>query len=308
MDYKLEYAIIQSRVHISNIERGKVGSGIAFEIGPIIVHWYGLLIITGILVGGVVASVEAKRRGENPEHVWSGLVWGLILGFLGARLYHILSSPADGTGGFRSYLEDPIAIFQVWDGGLAIIGAILGGIVGLLLYARRHHLSAWRWLDIAAPAFVLAQALGRWANFINQELYGPPTTLPWGGFVREEHRIPLYSDLTLYPANATRFHPTFFYESLWSLGIFFFLMWAGRRWQHRLRDGDVFLAYLMLFGAGRLWIEQFFRPDAWVLDNGTAVGSLIALAMIVIAALLFLLRHRRPLPKEQRTRHTGASS
>jgi phosphatidylglycerol:prolipoprotein diacylglycerol transferase len=293
MNYRPEYAIIQSRADIRNYDWGNVDSGIAFKLGPIVIHWYGLLIVLGILAGGIVASVEARRRGEQVEHVWSGLLWGLILGFLGARLYHILSSPADGTGGFRAYVEDPIGIFQVWDGGLAIIGAIAGGVLGLWLYARRHHLSAWRWLDIAAPGFVLAQALVRPVNFINQELYGPPTSLPWGVLVSEEHRLPIYSDLTRFPEESTLFHPTFFYESLWSLGIFVFLMWAGRRWGHRLRDGDIFLAYLVLFGLGRLCIEQFLRPDAWKLDNGLAVGALIALGTAVIAALLLLLRHRR---------------
>jgi phosphatidylglycerol:prolipoprotein diacylglycerol transferase len=276
-----------------------VDSGIAFEIGPIVVHWYGLLIVIGVLAGGLVATREAKRRDEDPEHVWYGLIWCIIFGFLGARLYHIFSSPADGTGGFRSYVEDPIAIFCVWDGGLAIFGAIAGGVVGLLLYTRRHRLIPWRWLDIAAPGLVLAQAIGRWANFINQELYGPPTRLPWGLTIGAEHRIPLYSDLTRYPVDKTRFHPTFLYESLWSLGVFVFLMWSGRRWAHRLRDGDIFLAYLALYGMGRLWIEQLFRPDAWALGNGLAVGSLISMVVALAAGLLLVMRHRG-LPVERR--------
>ncbi len=269
-----------------------MGSGVAFEIGPIVVHWYGLLIVVGIILGGVVATLEAKRRGENAEHVWRGLIWCIIFGFLGARLYHVLSSPADGTGGFRSYIEDPVAIFLVWDGGLSIYGAIAGGVVGLLLYARRHHLNAWHWLDIATPGLVLAQAIGRWANFINQELYGPPTTLPWGLSIGAENRIPRYSDLALYPVDGTRFHPTFLYESLWSLGVFTLLMWLEWRWDDRLRDGDVFLAYLLLYGLGRLWIEQFFRPDAWTLGNGLAVGSLISLAVALLAGLVLFVRHR----------------
>jgi phosphatidylglycerol:prolipoprotein diacylglycerol transferase len=267
-------------------------SGIAFEIGPLVVHWYGVLIVVGILAGGLVATLEAKRRGQNPQHVWNGLIWCIIFGFLGARLYHVLSVPADGTGGFRSYVEDPIAIFQVWDGGLGIYGAIAGGVVGLLLYARRHQLNGWRWLDIGTPGLVLAQATGRWANFVNQELYGPPTTLPWGLSIAAEHRIPRYSDLTLYPSDTIRFHPTFLYESLWDLGIFVLLMWVERRWAEGLRDGDVFLVYLVLYGLGRLWTEQFFRPDAWALDNGLAVASLISLAVVLLAGSALFVRHR----------------
>jgi phosphatidylglycerol:prolipoprotein diacylglycerol transferase len=269
-----------------------VGSSIAFEVGPVVVHWYGLLIIVGILSGGLVATWEARRRGEDPEHVWYGLIWCIIFGFLGARLYHILSSPADGTGGLRAYLDDPIAIFRVWDGGLGIIGAVAGGVVGLLLYTRRHQLNSWRWLDIAAPGLVLAQAIGRWSNLINQELYGPPTRLPWGLSIGAEHRIPRYSDLTRYPVDTTRFHPTFLYDSLWSLGMFAFLLWAERRWPDRLQDGDLFLAYLVLYGLGRLWIEQFFRPDAWRLDNGLAVASVVSFFAALGAGLLLLMRHR----------------
>jgi phosphatidylglycerol:prolipoprotein diacylglycerol transferase len=269
-----------------------VGSSIAFEIGSVVVHWYGLLIVVGTLLGGYIAAREAKHRGEDAEHVWSGLVSCIILGFLGARLYHILSSPADGTGGFRSYVEDPIAILSVWDGGLGIIGAVTGGVVGLLIYARRHGLDAWRWLDIGAPGLVLAQAIVRWANFINQELYGPPTTLCCGLTIDANHRIPRYADLTLYPTETTRFHPTFLYESLWNLGVFVVLMWGRRRWAHRLRDGDIFLAYLTLYGIGRLWIEEFFRPDAWRLANDIAVATVISGVVALAAVSLVLLRHR----------------
>jgi phosphatidylglycerol:prolipoprotein diacylglycerol transferase len=271
-----------------------VGSGTVFEIGPIVVHWYGLLVVVGILLGGLLATWEARRRGEDPEHVWQGLVWCIVFGFLGARLYHVLSSPADGTGGFRSYLDDPIAMFRIWDGGLGIIGAVAGGLVGLLIYTRRHHLNAWRWLDIGTPGLLLAQAIGRWANFINQELYGPPTTLPWGLSIAAENRIPRYSDLVRYPEGTTRFHPTFFYDSMGSLAILAFLLWAERRWAERLQDGDVFLAYLALYGLVRALIDQFFRPDAWRLDNGLAVGSLVALVVVLIAGWLLWARHRRP--------------
>ena len=119
-----------------------MSTGIAFKIGPIVVHWYGLLVVTGAVLGGYIATREAKRRGEEPAHVWDGLVWCIILGLIGARLYHILSSPADGSGGLRYYVENPIAMLQVWDGGLGIYGAIAGGVIGLLIYVRRHQLSA----------------------------------------------------------------------------------------------------------------------------------------------------------------------
>lgn len=271
-------------------------SGIVFKLGPVVVHWYGLLVVIGTLAGGYVAAREAKRRDEDPEHVWNGLIWCIVLGLVGARLYHVFSSPSDGSGGFSFYMEDPIAILQVWDGGLGIYGAVAGGVIGVLIYARRNGLSAWRWLDIGAPGLVLAQAIGRWANFINQELYGPPTTLPWGLHIDAEHRLLRYSDLTRYPTETTRFHPTFLYESLWNLGVFALLMWGGRRWAQRSRDGDLFLAYLVLYGVGRAWIEQFFRPDAWTVGGGLPVATLISLGVALVAGLVILARHREFAP------------
>lgn len=268
-------------------------SSSAFKIGPIVVHWYGLLIVVGTLVGGWVAAREAKRRGQDPHHVWSGLLWCLILGLLGARFYHLLTTPADGSGGLSYYTQDLLAIFIVWDGGLGIYGAIAGGVLGARLYTWRHRLNLWRWLDVGAPGLALAQALVRWANWINQELYGPPTRLPWGLFIGESHRLPHYSDLAIYPTGATRFHPTFLYDSLWHLGIFCLLIWGRRRWNGRLRDGDVFLAYLILFGLGRVWIVQLFRPDAWRLANGLTVEALIGLGVAMVAGLALWARHRQ---------------
>jgi phosphatidylglycerol:prolipoprotein diacylglycerol transferase len=266
----------------------------ASQIGPIVIHWYGLLIVVGTLLGAVLASREAKRQGNDPEHVWRALLWGLLLGLLGARVYHVVSTPADGTGGLQSYLHNPLDIIQVWNGGLGIIGGIAGGVLGVVIYARRNGLNAWHWLDIGAPSLVLAQAIVRWANFVNQELYGPPTGLPWGIKIEAEHRIPRYADLTRFPIETTRFHPTFLYESLWNLGLFALLVWARRRWAHRLQDGDIFLAYLGFYGIGRVWIEQFFRPDAWRLENGLAVGALIFAWVALVAELMLLQRHRAP--------------
>ena len=291
MDYRAECDIIQFVAYIENTwNGGSLNSGIAFKIGPIVAHWYGLLIVIGTLLGGYVATEEAKRHSEDPEHVWNGLIWCIILGLVGARLYHVFSSPANGSGGLDYYIENTVAIVRVWDGGLGIYGAVLGGTVGLLIYTRRHKLSTWRWLDIAAPGLALAQAVGRWGNFFNQELYGPPTTLPWGLYISVEHRIPRYSNLTLYPTDTTRFHPTFLYESLWNLAVFVLLLWGWRRWAHRLRDGDIFLAYLVLYPAGRVWIEQFFRPDAWTLSKGPPVATLVSLVAALGAGSMILLR------------------
>ncbi|RMF34132.1 MAG: prolipoprotein diacylglyceryl transferase [Chloroflexi bacterium] len=269
------------------------GTGILLQAGPFTVRWYGLLIAVGALLGGYVASLEARRRGEDPDHVWNGLIVVLILGIIGARLYHVISSPQEGGLGLRYYLSNPVEIVKIWQGGLGIYGAVIGGVIGLLLYARRHRLNPWRWLDIAAPGLILGQAIGRWGNFFNQELYGPPTTLPWGIKIDALHRLPRYADLSRYPVETTRFHPTFLYESVWNFLGFLFLMGVGRRYAHRLKDGDVILLYAIWYPLGRSVIEYFFRPDAWLMPGlGLPVAMVISLAIAVIAAIALVVRHR----------------
>ena len=266
--------------------------GTALSLDLIVVYWYGLLIGVGILAGGWIASRQARRRGESSHHVWSGLVWCLIPGLIGARLHHVISTPATGLWGWRYYLEEPITILFIWKGGLGIYGALLGGLIGARLYTWRHKLPLWRWLDIAAPGLALAQALVRGANGINQELYGPPTRLPWGVSIDAAHRLPRYADLARYPVETTRFHPTFLYDALWHLGILVLLLWLAHRRVGRLRDGDLALTYLCLFGLGRVWIVQFFRADAWRLGNGLAVEAVIGL-MLALAAGVALFKRKR---------------
>jgi prolipoprotein diacylglyceryl transferase len=173
-----------------------------FNIGPLIFHWYGIIIVLGALAGAYVASLEAKRRGQDPEHVWNGLTWCLIAGIVGARLYHIFSTPQGTSIGFEYYFVthpfEPVDVFgisipfptalMIWNGGLGIFGAIAGGVLALVIYTRHYHLSFAMWLDIAAPGIPLGQAIGRWGNFVNQELYGPPTDLPWGIPIDANHR------------------------------------------------------------------------------------------------------------------------
>lgn len=275
---------------------------VAFRIGPLAVHWYGLLIVTGAVLAAVIATYEARRRGEDPEHVWNVLTYCLILGIIGARLYHVFSSPEGGFVGWQYYKEHPIEIIAFWRGGfrgLGIYGAVAGGVVAVVLYTHFARLNLLRWLDIPAPGLLLAQAIGRVGNFINQELYGQPTTLPWGVPIGCDHR---YGNFTCDKLpETTRFHPTFFYEALWNLVGFGLMLWLGRKFQRKLRDGDIFFAYLIWYPLGRFWVE-FFRPDAWMV-SGTrlATAQLIAIVCIVFAAVVLFLRHRgwRPGAEEQ---------
>ena len=274
------------------------------HIGPLVFHWYGIIIVAGAVLAAYAGTFEAKRRGENPEHVWNVLSWCLLGGILGARLYHVLSSPQGTSIGFRYYfITNPIdtinilgrsipfpTALMIWNGGLGIFGGVAGGVVALYLYIRHHGLSFSRWLDIAAPGLILAQAIGRWGNFLNQELYGPTTTLPWGIAIDAEHRIPPYTDLARFPVASTRFHPVFLYESLWNLAAFAALMMIGRRYQDRLKDGDILSLYLVFYGVGRLLIEAL-RPDAWLVGDIPA-AQIVSVVLIVVGVGLMVWRRR----------------
>jgi phosphatidylglycerol:prolipoprotein diacylglycerol transferase len=251
-----------------------------------------------------IASIEGRRKGENPDHAWNLLVWCLIFGIIGARLYHILSTPAGASRGFNYYfIEHPFTTLKIfgaalpfpsalliWEGGIGIFGAIMGGVLAVITYTRRHKISAWRWLDILAPGMILAQAIGRWGNYFNQELYGPPTDLPWGILITNvNQRIPPYNDLTVYPLDTT-FHPVFLYESLWNLAGFIVLLWVGRKYVNKLLDGDIFSLYLIWYSTGRLIIESL-RPDAWTL-SGIPTAQIVSIILILIALGLIYYRHQ----------------
>jgi phosphatidylglycerol:prolipoprotein diacylglycerol transferase len=277
-----------------------------FNIGPLVVHLYGIIIVLGALAGAYAATFEAKRREEDPEHVWNALVWCLIAGILGARVYHILSSPQSSSIGFQYYFVtnpfETINVFglsipfptalMIWNGGLGIFGAVAGGALAAAIYARRNQLSIAAWLDIGAPGLALGQAIGRWGNFINQELYGPPTTLPWGLPIDAQHRIPPFTDLARYPLETTRFHPVFLYESLWNFAVFAALMIIGRRFQDRLKDGDILSLYLVFYGLGRLFIESL-RPDAWLIGSIPTAQLVSVLAIVLGVGLMVWRRQTR---------------
>jgi phosphatidylglycerol:prolipoprotein diacylglycerol transferase len=254
------------------------------------VHWYGILIVTGIMLGALYAARRARQDGENPDHVWNGLVVAIIPAIIGARLYHVFSGPEGGMVGWNHYRQHPIEILYVWQGGLGIYGAIAGGVLGVAIYAWRAELCPLRWLDYGAPGLALGQAIGRWGNFINQELYGPPTDLPWGLIIDPEHRIAPYDDLIAYPPD-TLFHPTFLYESLWCLLVFIALALIARKWKDRLLPGDIFLGYIIGYPLGRFFIE-YLRPDAWMLGP-LAAAQLFAILCVVGGAAMLVARHGR---------------
>ncbi|NIM94332.1 MAG: prolipoprotein diacylglyceryl transferase [Anaerolineales bacterium] len=256
-------------------------------IGPLTFRYYGMIIMIGALAAVYVARRLAKRMGiEEADLAWDGLLWALVFGIIGARIYHILTpskSLLDAGYDTVYYLTHPIDIITTWRGGLGVPGAIAGGAVGLYIFARRKGLD-WRViLDAAAPGVALAQAIGRWGNYVNQELYGPPTDLPWGIYISPENRIAGYE---LYE----KFHPLFLYESIWNLLNAIFLIWLYNRFSDRLKPGDLFLTYLITYPLGRFLLE-FIRLD-FVPLFGVNFNQIFMLVVTIASAAVIAIRHR----------------
>ncbi len=249
-------------------------SPIIFQIGPLSIRWYGVLIMAGVILGLVLAGREAKRQAVSIELIYDLFFYLLISAIVGARLYYVIFS-------WDVYRNNVKEIFAFWHGGLAIHGAVVGGIVTGLIYTRLKGFSFWLVADICAPSLILGQAIGRWGNFFNQEAFGRPTNLPWGIFIDEVHRPLQY-------IQQTHFHPTFLYESLWDFFVFLFLLWVRRR--KDIIRGDVFLAYLMLYSLGRFWIEGL-RMDS-LMFAGFRVAQIVSLFLILLASITLIRRHR----------------
>ncbi|MHB0876481.1 MAG: prolipoprotein diacylglyceryl transferase [Anaerolineae bacterium] len=253
-----------------------------FRIGSFAIRCYGVLIVGGALLAAYASSREAKRRGQDPEIVWDMLIWVLFCGIVGARLYHVFSTPGGDQLGWWYYREHPLEAFIIWRGGLAIYGALVGGIFGLATYCWHRHLDLVTWLDIVAPTVLLAQAVGRWGNFVNQEAYGYPTDAPWGLYISPDHRYPGFEQYS-------HFHPVFLYESIGCLIGFVLIAWAVRRFRPRLHRGDATALYFAWYGALRA-VTESFRADAWRV-GGIPTAQIISVVVVVGAIAFLVLRH-----------------
>jgi phosphatidylglycerol:prolipoprotein diacylglycerol transferase len=252
-------------------------------------RWYGVIVMIGVIAGALIVERGLRQRGENGDRIWDALIWVLPAGIIGARLWYVFNAI---LGGNRSYLDNPASILRVWEGGLHIFGGFLFGSIALLYYLRQNRLDPWLFLDAAGPAALVGQGIGRLANFINQELYGPPTDLPWGIPIAAEHRLPQFGDLGLFPVETTRFHPTFAYEMLWNFASAGLLLWLARRYKEDLRPGALFAGWLVLAGVGRVIIESF-RPDQPRIEGlGISYTSLFAALMAIAGALLLMIRYQ----------------
>jgi len=222
---------------------------LGFQVGPLFVRYYGIILMLGALAGSWLAAQGAKRRDEDSELVWDGLVWVLIGGIIGARLWHIFTpTPSDIAIGLTT------KFFAMW-------------------------------VDIAAPGLALGQAIGRWGNFINQELYGPPTDLPWGIFIEPQYRLPGFQEFE-------RFHPLFLYESLWNFMNLGVLLWLEKKYKDKLKAGDLLFVYMIIYPVGRFLLE-FIRLNSAEI-GGINANQMVMLCVAVCSAVVLFIRHRRP--------------
>jgi len=256
--------------------------------GSFKIFFYGIIIMLGVVLASYLAYRRAARYGQDPERVWDMVTWAVIGGVIGARLWHVLTPPPS-LGTFY-YIEHPLAIFDIRNGGLGIVGAIAGGALAVYIYLRRSKLSFFTWTDIIAPGLLLAQGLGRWGNFLNQELYGAPTNLPWAIYIDEAHRLPAFADQAYY-------HPTFLYESLLNFIGMGLLLWISVRFFDKLQKGDVFLMYLVYYPLVRTFTE-ILRLDSSTLGTTTInVNQALMVVIAVLAGGILLFRHlRKPGP------------
>ena len=250
-------------------------------LGPFPLRAYALAIILGILAAIVITNRRWVARGGSPGVAADVAVWVVPFGIVGGRLYHLVTSPAAyfGPGG------DPVDAVKVWEGGLGIWGAVLLGGVGAWIACRRRGIALPPFADALAPGLAVAQAIGRFGNYANQELFGRPTDLPWGLQIDPQHRPAAYAD-------AETFHPTFLYESLWCLGVAALVWWVDRR--RRLGHGRAFALYVAAYCVGRFWIEGL-RVDAAQQVLGLRLNEWTSM-VVFLGALAYLLVSARLRP------------
>ena len=250
------------------------------------IYFYGILITIGVIAAAFLAQAGAKRRGLNPDVIWDVLFWVVVAGIIGARIWHILTPPpsmvAQGIT-TKWYLMHPLDMINIRNGGLGIPGAIIGGALALWIYCRTKKLTFLTWLDIVAPGVALAQAIGRWGNFFNQELYGKPTNLPWKIYIDPLHRVAGYQ-------NYDYFTPLFLYESLWNLLNMAVLLWLGRRFEKWFKPGDLFFFYAIMYAIGRFFLE-FLRLDASQVA-GINFNQTFMVIVALVSGVAFFLNHR----------------
>lgn len=264
-----------------------------FQLGPFSLRWYGLLIAVAVLLGLLLSTRLGRQRGIDPTLITDLLPILVLAAVVGARIYYVVFE-------WRQYQLNWLDALAVWRGGIAIHGALIGGTLAVILYARWRRIAFWNLLDVLLPSVALGQAIGRWGNFFNSEAFGLPTDLPW------KLTIP-FANRPLNFLDQTTFHPTFLYESLWNLGVVILLLLLfqrGSRGRLALPPGALSCVYLFTYSTGRLWIEGL-RIDPLCLgglppfcEGGLRMAQLVSLLLMAIGGLglWWLYGRRQPLP------------
>lgn len=254
---------------------------VAFELGPITVYWYGIIIGTGVLLGWILVNREAQKRQLDKEIFADLLLWAIPISIISARIYYVLFE-------WDYYFQNPGQIIAIWEGGIAIHGGLIGAVITTVIFAKKRGLSFWKLADIAAPSIILGQAIGRWGNFMNQEAHGTEVTRK---FLEGLH-LPEFIINQMY-IDGTYYHPTFLYESLWNVVGFIILVMLRRI---NLRRGELFLSYIIWYSIGRFFIEGM-RTDSLMLTYALRIAQVVSLLSIVVALLIVWYRRRRGVQK-----------
>ena len=255
---------------------------VAIQIGPFPIYWYGIGYAVGLALAYLLIVRLARRAGEDDDLVGNGMIIVAIAALIGGRLYHVIDQ-------WQRYQDDLLSIVLPPYTGLGVYGGIITGTVAAFLYARYKKAPFLRWADIVAPGLFVMQAVARWGNFFNQELYGTPTTLPWGIPIDCAHRIAAYP-CSESPEASTTFHPLFLYESISGIVGALVLIWMGYHLRHRLRPGDLLFTFFIWYGVVRFLLEPL-RQENWMF-NGIPTASLVSLGFIAVGVAMLLWRHR----------------
>ncbi|MFE1663493.1 prolipoprotein diacylglyceryl transferase [Microbacterium sp. P02] len=251
------------------------------DVGPLRIHFYALCIIAGIIIAVFLTNHRLTKRGAEPWVVIDIALLAVPLGIIGARIFHVLTHP----GFYFGPGTNPWAVLYIWEGGIAIFGALIGGAIGAWLGCRWTGIRFWTFADALAPGLIIAQAAGRFGNWFNQELFGLPTNLPWG--------LQIDSDNPAFPpglAPDTLFHPTFLYEVIWNLIGAAVIIWAGRTFQ--LQWGRTLAIYLIWYGAGRI-VWESIRIDPSEIYLGLRTNVWAAILAVVLGIVIFFVQKRR---------------
>ena len=253
---------------------------VAFEIFGIEVLWYGIIISFGFIMAVFLGMRNRERFGINEEQILDIVLWGAPAGIIGARLYYVIFN-WDEFGG------DILKIIYIRTGGLAIYGGLIGALLSSYIYCRVKKVDYLNLLDFGGPYFLLAQAIGRWGNFTNNESFGTNTNLPWGMTSEIIQKRLEMSNIPGIDPNLP-VHPAFLYESLWNFAAFFFLMWYRKKYKVK---GELFFLYMILYGAGRLWIEALRTDSLYI--GPFRVSQLLAISFVVVFSTIFIIRRKK---------------